>query len=128
MTQLAVEKESQQNEFTPGIPAHQVTLTPDAPSIGRFARGAGVPTLPTGFNNIPDYLFDVALKGMTTEDTIDQVVEDCNAIMADPDDPYTQQVVDAFRLLICHATEIRVQRSIGERFMARFRAAEHHGA
>jgi tellurite resistance protein len=97
------------NEFTPGL---------QAPDILRF-----VPPAPPGFHSFAEYLFDQALKEFTNEDTADATADACAVIMSDADNPYTQHVYDALRLLVCHAQMRRVQQAISDQFMARFRQA-----
>lgn len=97
------------HEFTPGL---------QAPDIRQF-----VPTPPPGFHSFPEWLFDQALKEFTTQDTADQVAADCAVAFDDPDNPYTQHVHDALRMLVCHAQAARVEREFGESILRRFREA-----
>lgn len=82
-----------------------------------------IPPVEPGFCCRMDHLLDQALKEFTTEDNIDEVTDCCHVILADPDNPYTQHVYDALRLLVVHAQASRVQQAISDQFMARFRQA-----
>ena len=100
-------------DFVPGLPAER---------LDRF-----VPPAPPGFHSWPECLFDQALKEFTTEDTADQVADDCAIALSDPNNPYTQHVLDAMRMLVCHVQFDRVQQQIGENLLRRFKAAEARG-
>lgn len=96
------------HDFFPGL---------QAPAIRQF-----VPPAPPGFHSWPECLFDQALKEFTTEDTADQVADDCAIALSDPNNPYTQHVLDAMRMLVCHVQFDRVQQQIGENLLRRFKA------
>lgn len=96
-------------EFVPGIPATRIEQH--------------IPPAPPGFHSWPEWLFDQALKEFTTEDTADETADACAVILSDPDNPYTQHVHDALRMLVCHAQAARVEREFGESILRRFREA-----